>query len=221
MEENLAISSMMELEIGKAYDNYCKIILSNKQILAHIMKECVSEYADVSLEDIPNYIEVTPETDVMMDPMIKGSNLEDESIPGAAIRYDVLFEASLPKKKEKIGLFINIEAQNQEHPGYPLISRALYYCCRLLDKQKNRNHGFQHSNYGDIKKVYSIWICFMHSEKKNDVINTYSIKETCMQGEWMAPEEQYDLMKAVMIYPGKNYDYDDENHSVLKLFNLS
>ena len=226
MEENLAISSVIDKNDGeKAYDNYCKKILSNKQILAHIMKECVDEYADIPLEEIPKYIESTPETNVVLNDTIDGKNSEDESIPGALIKYDVLFEASLPQKdgtkeKEIISLFINIEAQNQDNPGYPLISRALYYCSRLLAKQKNAPSGFQHSEFGNMKKVYSIWLCFNHSSEKDDVINMYSIKESCMKNKWNAPKDEYDLMKAVMIYPGREYNYYDDEYSLLEMLNI-
>ena len=166
MEENLAIASVIDTKDPKiAYDNYCKKILSNKQILAHILKECVSEFKDIPLEEIPQYIESTPKTNVVLNGTIDGRNTEDESIPGAMIRYDVLLEASLPRNsesddKEHIDLFINIEAQNKDHPGYPLIRRAIYYCCRLLDRQKNAANGFEGSDYGHLKNVYSIWLCF-------------------------------------------------------------
>ena len=229
MEENLAIASVIETkDPGIAYDNYCKKILSNKQILAHIMKECVSEYADIAIEDIPKYIESSPDTNVVLNSTIDGKNTEDETIPGAMIRYDVLFEAFLPptygsNNKESIHLFINVEAQNKDDPGYPLIRRAIYYCSRLLDKQKNAPKGFKHKDYGRLSKVYSIWLCFQHNEKKtdkDDVINMYTIKETCMKKEWRSPKEHYDLMNVVMIYPGKEYDYDDGSYSLLKMLNI-
>ena len=43
----------------KKYDMYCKKLLSNKQILAYVMKGCIPEYADIPLEDIPSYIEMS------------------------------------------------------------------------------------------------------------------------------------------------------------------
>ncbi len=42
------------------YDEYCKRILCNKQILSRIIKECVSEFHDIPLAEIPNYIENDP-----------------------------------------------------------------------------------------------------------------------------------------------------------------
>lgn len=157
MGGNTAIASVIEKnEIGKAYDEYCKKILCNKQILSYIIKECILEFADISLQEIPYYIESNPVFDVIVNDTIQGKNLEDESISGALIKYDILFEVSLPRKKgqnehELIRVFVNLEAQNKDNPGYPLLSRAVYYCSRLLAKQKNAPDGFQHSTFGKIK----------------------------------------------------------------------
>ena len=50
-----------------------------------------------------------------------------------------------------------MEAQNQFYPGYPLIKRGIYYCCRMVSSQYGTV--FTSSHYEKIKKVYSIWIC--------------------------------------------------------------
>ena len=52
-----------------------------------------------------------------------------------------------------------------------MIKRALYCSSRVVAKQKNAELGFANSKYGEIKKVYSIWICIGHAKQKNDVIN--------------------------------------------------
>ena len=45
------------------YDEACKTVLSEKGIAAHILKECVEEYTDISVEDIVHkYIQGKPET---------------------------------------------------------------------------------------------------------------------------------------------------------------
>ena len=72
-----------------------------------------------------------------------------------------------------------------------------------MARQKHPRDGFQHSDYGKIKKVCSIWICIGHSNQKNDVINTYKIQETCETKIWHAAKEDYDLITAVMVYPKK------------------
>ena len=194
----------------KKYDMYCKKLLSNKQILAYVMKGCIPEYADIPLEDIPSYIEMssinTAECEYIDDHQVE---VTDETIPGAQIKYDIQFEATIPMKHKKAGrntpadkkvrMIINLESQAKDDPGYPLIKRALYYCSRLMSRQKHPKDGFQHSDYGRIRKVCSIWICIGHNNQKNDVINTYRIQETCETKIWHAAKEDYDLLTAVKI----------------------
>ena len=92
-------------------------------------------------------------------------------------------------------MFINIEAQNRDDPSYPLLKRALYYGSRLLAGQKGEQHGFEHSSYGEIKKVYTIWLCFGHAKKKAD----------------------YDVLEVVMVYPGtKRREEEDGMMGLLK-----
>ena len=70
-----------------------------------------------------------------------------------------------------------------------------------MAKQKNAELGFANSKYGEIKKVYSIWICIGHAKQKNDVINSYTIQESCHTKIWHAPRNHFDIMTAVMVYP--------------------
>ena len=213
MRETTRIASAItKNENKKVYDEYCKRILSNKQILAYVMKGCIPEYEDTPLEEIPACIELSATESEMIDE--RSIEVVDEAIPGSQIKYDIQFEAALPCKykaegseekrssdKEKLCLIINLESQAKDNPGYPLIKRALYYSSRLVAKQKNAELGFANSKYGEIKKVYSIWICIGHAKQKNDVINSYTIQESCHTKIWHAPRNHFDIMTAVMVYP--------------------
>ena len=148
------------------YDACCKKLLAEKVILAWIMKSCLEEYADCQVQEIvEKYIEEKPqigEVPVAPDeredtPLIQGMGVEDTSITEGRVSYDIRFTAAVPSEKEKIGLLLNVEAQNKFHPGYPLIKRGIYYCCRMVSSQYGTV--FTKSHYGKIKKVYSIWIC--------------------------------------------------------------
>ena len=166
------------------------------------------------MEDIPSYIEMssinTADYEYIDDHQVE---VTDEAILGAQIKYDIQFEATIPMKQKEAGkstpadkkvrMIINLESQAKDDPGYPLIKRALYYCSRLMARQKHPKDGFQHSDYDRIKKVCSIWICIGHNNQKNDVINTYKIQETCETKIWHAAKEDYDLLTAVMVYPKK------------------
>ena len=196
------------------YDEICKHLLSYKPILARILKECVEEYHDLSYEAIQACIEPDRKGAHMH---IIGRNTEDLTIPEAKILYDLLFTAALPKQKEQVALFINIEAQNRDDPSYPLLKRALYDGSRLLAGQKGEQHGFEHSSYGEIKKVYTIWLCFGHAKKKADVIHRYRIEEKQERGNWKSEKADYDVLEVVMVYPGtKRREEEDGMMGLLK-----
>ena len=64
---------------------------------------------------------------------------------------------TFPRSGPFASLLVNVEAQADFYPGYPIMARAQYYCARLLSAQ----HGveFTKSHYERLKRVYSIWIC--------------------------------------------------------------
>ena len=125
------------------YDSACKRLLSEKIILAWIMKNCLEEYRECSISEIiEKYIEGEPqvaEVPVLPDQtnpsLIKGERTEDKTITEGTITYDIRFTATAPKSGEFIRLIINVEAQNNFYPGYPLLKRSIYYCSRMISAQ--------------------------------------------------------------------------------------
>ena len=121
--------------------------------------------------------------------------------------YDVRFDAIAPKsadsteQEEVIRLIINVEAQTKFKPGYPLTKRAIYYCSRMISAQ----HGpiFRKSEYGKIRKVYSIWVCTKPSEEFQNTLTRYSIRPEPLIGNAVEKTENYDLMSMVTICLGK------------------
>ena len=200
-------------------DEACKRVLAEKVFLARILKGCVEEYFDCPVDDIMNkYIDGEPEiseTPTHRDPeKIIGSDSEDSSLHESTIRYDLKFRASLPGNDGKIALIINIEAQRRFDPGYPLVKRGLYYCCRLVSAQYGTE--FTHSHYEDIKKVYSIWLCFDAPETRKNTIIEYSINEKSLVGKAGEKPENYDLLRTIIVCPGEN----SEHGSMLRLLNV-
>lgn len=68
-------------------------------------------------------------------------------------------------------------------------------------------HGpiFTKSEYGKIRKVYSIWICTQPSDGFENTLTRYSIKPEQLIGEAQEETENYDLMSVVMICLGKQW----------------
>ena len=223
--ENILTKNISSAGEKASYDAACKRLLANKVILAWIMKSCIEEYRDCEIQEIvENYIE--GEADVADVPVnideqvseeqIQNGATEDASIYEGVVTYDIRFCAKAPVSKEKIRLIINIEAQNDFYPGYPIISRGIYYCSRLISSQYGVE--FSDAHYEKIKKVYSIWICMNPPKYRENSINRYSVTEEQLIGSCSERKENYDLLTAIMICLG---DSDDENASgILKLLEV-
>ena len=216
--------TITQTEFDSDYDKTAKKLLANKQILAQIMKGCVDEYSECSVEEIAEkYIEGTPEVgtvgvhvdDTNRSPkapeVITGSNNEDSTLTEGTVRYDVRFDAITPTtandaaSQDVIRLIINVEAQTAFNPGYPLTKRAIYYCSRMISAQ----HGpiFKKSEYGKIRKVYSIWVCTKPSDEFQNTLTRYSIRPEQLIGNATEKSENYDLMSVVTICLGKPENY--------------
>lgn len=132
---------------------------------------------------------------------------EDISEKEGLVRYDILFYAYVPSQGGTVKFIINIEAQQDASPGYPLLKRALYYCSRLISAQYNRE--FKNSQYGKLKKVFSIWICFEAPKDNQNTVTRFSVTPDNLIGEAKYRLTDYDLLEVVMICLGNP---DDENH---------
>ena len=210
-----------QTEFDSRYDETAKKMLANKQVLAQIMKDCVNEYSDCTVDDIiEKYIEGTPEVSTVgvhvddtnrhkkSTDVIKGSNNEDSTLTEGTLFYDVCFDAIAPKAEDSvepekvIRLIINVEAQTKFKPGYPLTKRAIYYCSRMISAQ----HGpiFTNSEYGKIRKVYSIWVCTHPTKEFQNTLIRYSIRPEQLIGNAVEKSENYDLMSVVTICLGES-----------------
>ena len=207
-------------DMAAQYDAACKRLLSEKAILARIMKECLEEFRDVPVEDIETkYIEGTPEigeTPVLADgtPRIKGDTNEDTTIREGTVAFDIRFRAIAPRLDGYIELIINIEAQNEYYPGYPLIKRGIYYCSRLISAQYGVD--FLPEQYGKVKKVYSIWICMNPPKYRENTINRYRMAEEHLVGKAEEKPENYDLLTTLMICLGDS----DRSEGLLRMLDV-
>lgn len=195
-------------DLQAGYDAACKRVLSEKAILARIMKACLEEYKDCDVKDIAEkYIEGQPQVsavpvlpDEENSTIIDGMDTEDKSVHEGNITYDIRFNAIAPGSEEEIGLIINMEAQNEFNPGYPLIKRGIYYCSRMISSQYGRV--FTKSHYEKIKKVYSIWICMNPHKEWQNTITRYRLVEEHLVGRAKEEGKNYDLLSIIMLCLG-------------------
>ena len=218
---NQDLSHALFLTEGRAlYDEAAKRLLSQKTVLAYILKGCLMEYQDYTPEEIADrFIEGDPqvgETAVHADEEISecekperilGLNTEDTTMTEGMVRYDIRFKALLPKNPERLYLILNIEAQNEQQMWYPLLKRAVYYGSRLISSQYGTV--FSGMDYGAVKKVYSIWICTKSAKKYRNSMNRYEMVEECLVGENKSDPENYQLMNLILLHVG---EYDEGTH---------
>ena len=213
--ETTIVQGLHVTDDSTGYDAACKRVLSEKAILARIMKSCLEEHKDCDVNDIAEkYIEGQPRVSavpVLPDEggtVISGMDTEDKSVHEGTVTYDIRFRAIVPGSEERIALIINVEEQNDSYPGYPLIKRGIYYCCRMISSQYGQE--FTGSHYEKIKKGYSLWVCMKPPQYRENTITRYRLVEEHIVGEGKEPVRNYDLLSIIMLClggpNGANYD---------------
>lgn len=207
----------------KAYDEACKRVLSERGIMAHILKACTEEFKDCDLQDIAQrYIQGEPSISRIavepeaISPRIESEQTEDKSGTEGTVYYDIRFHAVAPIDGKRIQLIINLEAQNDFNPGYPLLKRAVYYCGRMISSQYGTV--FVKSHYEKIQKVYSIWICTMPTKKWEYNISSYQLIEKYLIGHTQVEWSHYDLINIVLVCLGSKSH--KQLKGILRLLNM-
>ena len=208
-------------ERNAAYDHLAKRFLARKSILAHILKNVVSEFADCPLQDIERkYIEGEPTAMINTMPLddtldIKGKYTESNSPIEGLVTFDIVFDAIAPSTKEPIKLIINIEPQKTTASiDYKLMKRAVYYVARLISSQKEKE--FHADDYNSLKKVYSIWITMDVQNYRANSIQEYSLTEKILHGTFHDELQNYDLLKIIIL----NLGTKKTSHKLLDLLHL-
>ena len=192
------------------YDAAAKRFLSDKSILAWLLKYCVVEFKDYGITEIAkkyigNDIEVSiipiepDKTNAVKKILPEGT--EYRTVTEGTTFFDIRFSAYAPDDGKTIKLIINVEAQKKNDPEYHLITRGIFHCARLLSSQYNVE--FVEPNFDKIKKVYSIWLTFT-SPQPTGGITQYKIKEHHIVGNISNLEKNYDLLQVIMVYVGSN-----------------
>ena len=196
MEKNPQISSELLLQNERnKYDEACKKVLSFKCILAWILKDVLEECQEMDLSEIQKGIEPwNPHEKII------GLNIEDEFVNHSRIYFDLVFLVVFHKQMT----IINIEAQSSK-VAYHLKNRALYYGCRLIDRQKNHPLGFRGSNFDDLYKVATIWL-------RND--------QPLSQKEGRKIIRTLDLMTIAFLHPLNEIAIQSQNPSAQELLSI-
>ena len=204
------------------YDESAKRLLGQKSILAHILVKTVDEFAGMDPKDVVPYIEGEPFINtVPVEPgltnavmkssgsQVAGFNSESLELHEGMIRFDIIFYVRMKDSVSQI--IINVEAQKDEPNGYDILNRAIFYVSRMISSQKERD--FCNSNYNDIKRVYSIWICM--SMPENSLEHIHLVKDSIVNSH--AWKGKMDLINIVMIGLAKELPKHEEKYELHRL----
>lgn len=198
--------------IKAKYDECAKALFKNPEILAPILKYVVPEYKDYTAEEIVDFIVKDSIDEPPVDSVSTMANqlgTEMNSLGEKKICYDMHFKAINPKlsnSKTTIYLHMDLEIQNDYRPGnpkYPIVKRGIYYGAREISSQLGVLTG--KTNYNDVEKVYSVWICNENIPKElQNTVTEYTIKKNEVIGKVDEPEADYDLLSVIMGRLGSN-----------------
>ena len=171
------------------YDKNVKELLADIQVLSRIVKHTVTEVESLSIQEIMDCIDrssirvgvVPVEPGLTNMGKVESIQTEDAVPNEDYITYDIRFV--LAAAAMELEIIINVEAQrsmSHSRLGYHLENRIVFYLARLISSQKGIN--FAKSEYDNIKKVYSIWIC-MDADRTSDSISRISLKADTLFGK--------------------------------------
>ena len=202
--KNAVNAADQDAQYDAQYDDRAKRLLGNKIILAHILVKTIDEFHGMSPKDVVPYIEGEPFISVVpIEPgltnaekekngqRIVGMNTENAEVKEGLVRFDIIFYVRMKDGISQV--IVNIEAQKDEPAGYHILNRAIFYVSRLISSQKERD--FVRTNYNDIKRVFSIWICMNMEE--NSMAYIHLAKDELLGAyPWKG---RLDLLNIVMI----------------------
>lgn len=212
---------LLETEYHSEYDEAAKRLLSKKSVLAKILSNVIDELKDMKPEDVIPLIEGEPVvsqvpidpglTNKFFDERIRGMNNEDASGGEGLIRFDIIFFVKLSDGLSEI--IVNLEVQRKDPSEYDILNRAIFYTSRMISSQKGRD--FQKSEYNDIRRVYSIWIC-MKTEESCTTLITLNQNNILGHHEWKGDLRLFNI---VMIGVPEKLSDKDEHYGLHRFLN--
>ena len=76
-------------------------------------------------------------------------------------------------------------------------AQCVYYCSRMISAQYGTE--FVKSNYQNVRKVYSIWICLDVPKEWENTITRYHIVEENLVDRTREEIKNYNLLTAVLV----------------------
>ena len=167
-----------------------KTVIHDSNVLSWILRSNVDELKDKSIEEIKKCLDIGADGRFVI-----GKNVEYVSKRSKKVVMDSVFDVRIPGENDRISVIVNVEGQGDADPGYPVEKRAEYYVGRMISTQKGRY--FKGTDFGKLRKVYSIWIVFNPKAEYRNTAVRYSMKAESLSGD---PDREIPVIDAFNIY---------------------
>ena len=182
-------------------DKLCKRILGHPEILGRIIKGFIKEAEDVSLEEIIEIIK--GKKDQEGNSYFQQLNNVIDIAHHGRVEFDYFCCINLPQADGTMKrIYLDVEIQNVENPGYAPLTRGNDYLSRMITSQNGKEYDYR--NYDGMKKTYVIWILPQAAKKRDGYVNRINSKLENVSGSTIERLENYDKSEQIMIYLNKD-----------------
>lgn len=202
-------------------DMNAKRIFQFRQVLSLILKETVSEFENLSLDEIEELVPANAANPCLVDALPEAPISSQE----APISFDLRFLTKTTEKL-KFSVYVDIEPQNRymrrsgdDTSGYDLPARAEYYVSKMLTSQLD---ACTRIDYNSLCKCYSIWFCFdsvtgRRSAKIPSSFSTYGMEPRKLYGKTQEEvERERNLMDLVEVQIYRIGAYEEDQPDILR-----
>ena len=105
-------------------------------------------------------------------------------------------------------IYLDVEIQNVENPGYAPLTRGNDYLSRMITSQNGKEYDYR--NYDGMKKAYVIWILPQAAKKRDGHVNRINSKLENISGSTIERLESYDKGEQIMVYLNKDHDIKEK-----------
>ena len=198
--------------LDAAYDAACKRLLSEKVVLSRILHDWVDGFDSVTPEEIERTCfegnarigeEPVERDEHASYERVRQLNVEDSTVGEGENSFDVRFTARNPgADANEVSLVeVDVEAQNQFDPKYPITKRGTYYAGRMLSMQGS--DVVAQSHYERLRKVISVWVCVKVPKNKAKTVTRFSLEQRNLEGGAVFKRGSYDLVDVIVVCLGE------------------
>ena len=187
-------------ESKRILDQEFKRAIHRPTILAWMLHLCIDEFKDASIKEIRRCLGVKPN-----GTYVKGRETEMISPEHGPVKMDNVFDVKVPGTNDTVSIILDVEGQNDNGNGYPIGKRAEYYISRLVSAQKGSE--FTGTDYGKIRKTYSIW-CMLdpYADDRSSMVS-YSMTPHIHAGD---PKRLVKMDTLNIIFLNLGVDYSED-----------